>query len=159
MLTISNYSKYRDSDSVLRLFVEMYPNWTESQVKKMIYHEENCCHLETKLAHMNGILIGQANVFRLCKECRIVNLGYHVISEYTQMGIGDALVKSILLGVIDKIDIEYVVVQTTRSNIGAIKLAQKNGFKDYLCVEEISKYSHLLKYKKVHNGICLYRSR
>ena len=137
----------------------MYPNWTESQVNKMMYQEENSCHLETKIAHMDGVLVGQANVFRLCKECSIVNLGYHVDREYIQKGIGDALVKSILQDVKDKIDIEYIIVQTTKNNIGAIKLAQKNGFKDYLCIEEISKYSHLLKYKNVPNGICLYRSR
>ena len=114
-----------DVDEVFRLEELVHPNHHWS--KESFYNE-----LENDLSHYycafdgNGNLLGYCGCWHIFEEAHITTLSVH--PEYRQKGIAQKL----LFAIIDdcyKNKIKYITLEVRESNIAAISLYEKNGFK------------------------------
>jgi len=124
---ILDYSFVDCGKLILSLFENIYPDWTKDEKRKMCYDEEDDGHVSTKVAFMDGKIIGQSNVFKIRGFNNIANLGYHVHSDYREKGVAFALCGS-AIGKAKLGGVDFFVVRTNETNFAAIGLAKKLGF-------------------------------
>ncbi|HAQ62296.1 TPA: hypothetical protein DCR49_09935 [Candidatus Delongbacteria bacterium] len=125
-MLISDYEQSKMSQGIRQLFLEIYPD-DPSLAEKMNFNENRVRHICTKVAMINGKIVGQANVFSFKGRPDIANLGYHIHPDYRNQGIGEKLSKA----TIDKVKntaLSILLIRTELKNIGSIKLARKLGF-------------------------------
>jgi RimJ/RimL family protein N-acetyltransferase len=152
---ITDYSKQTMSGRIIHLFKEIYPDWSSEEVKKMVYDENKELHVSTQVAVCNEKIVGHANVFRLTNDSKIANLGFHVHADYRRKRIGTRLATTVM----DKAKesgIKIIVAQTESTNQAAISLLEKLGFKKPSIIF-LHEYADGLKYRRLENGVCLYK--
>ena len=152
-MKIVDYSKDTMGEDVYRLFLEIYPAWSLTDVQRVLYDEKSPLHVTTKVAIMEKRAVGQANVFLLQHKKSIANIGYHVHPHYRRQGIAQRLALEVIRAAKEK-GVETIVVQTERSNIAALSLARKLGFSEAspkFTAENINS----LKLHRLKNGILL----
>lgn len=151
--SIITYDSDVHKKKVIHLFNRIYPNWTQDECKRMGYEAERSDHALSLLVVYKHQLIGQLNVFGVCNDCSLGNIGYHIHPEWQRQGVGSALMKNALL-CLGKYYDDGLVIQTTIDNVAAINLAGKFGFSD-APVKMIEKYTRHLKFLSV-GGVCVY---
>jgi RimJ/RimL family protein N-acetyltransferase len=154
-MEIIDYDKNKMSDSVLKLFKEIYPEWPMEDLQRVIYDENIPLHLTTKLAIVNNRVVGQANVFRLQHNKNIANLGTHVHPKFQKKGIGTKLAYEVLKEA--KLHgIKGVVIQTEKDNKVELRVAKKLGFSE-VPQKFIQENKDSLKFCRMKNGMILYK--
>ena len=155
-ILITDYSQKSMGDGIIKLFREIYPDWPIEDVERMAYDENRELHVSTQVAICDDKILGQANVFRLPNDPRIANLGFHIHPDYRRKGIGTGLATTVM----DKAKesgIKIIVVQTKSTNKAAIGLVKKLGFKKPSIIF-LHEYADVLKYRRLENGVCLYKA-
>lgn len=156
MIKLSSYHCDLHSEKVVQLFRAIYPVWSERQYSKMAYRETHPLHVKTLLAVDLENIVGQINIFRICGECTVGNVGYHVHPTWQRKGIGSLLLKTLLAESTTVSGLtEGLVVQTSADNVAALTLARNAGFIN-TPKSLIYKHSNRLKFSQIDNGCCLY---
>jgi len=154
-ILITDYSQKIMSSVIIILFREIYPDWPIENVERMAYDENRECHVSTKVAICDNKIVGQANVFRLSNDPTIANLGFHVHADYRQRGIATKLATTTMEKAKNS-GIKTIVAQTESSNQAAISLVEKLGFKQPSVIF-LHENEDGLKYRRLENGVCLYK--
>ncbi|NLP14076.1 MAG: ribosomal protein S18-alanine N-acetyltransferase [Clostridium sp.] len=77
------------------------------------------------IARVKGRVVGYAGMWKVCDEGHITNIAVH--PEYRRQGIGDKLVKNLIL-IAEKEGIGRMTLEVRRSNIAAQNMYKKHGF-------------------------------
>lgn len=155
-ILIVDYSQKIMSSIIIELFSEIYPDWPIETVERMAYDENQELHVSTRVALCDEKMIGQANVFRLSHDPLIANLGFHVHPDYRRRGVGTRLSNSVM----DKAkesSVKTIVAQTESSNQAAIGLMEKLCFKPSPVIF-LRENANGLKYRRLEDGVCLYKA-
>jgi RimJ/RimL family protein N-acetyltransferase len=152
-MEIVDYSRDTMGEEISRLFLEIYPAWSLTNVQRVLYDEKSPLHVATKVAILDNRSVGQANVFLLQHKKSIANIGYHVHPRYRRQGIAQRLSLEVIRAAKEK-GVETIVVQTEGANIAAISLARKLGFSE-ASPKFIAENTNCLKLHRLKNGIFL----
>jgi RimJ/RimL family protein N-acetyltransferase len=143
------------SDSVLKLFKEIYPEWPIADLQRVIYDENMPLHLTTKLAIVDNRVVGQANVFRLQHNKNIANLGTHVHPKFQKRGIGTKLASEVIQEAKSH-GITGMVIQTEKGNKVEIRVSKTLGFSE-ASQRFIQENRNSLKFCRMKDGVIFYK--
>ena len=154
-MEIIDYCKNKMSDWVLKLFKEIYPEWTMEDLQRAIYDENMPLHITTKLAVINNRIVGQANVFHLQHNENVAYLGTHVHPKFQKKGIGTKLASEVIKEA--KLHgIKGMVIQTEKDNNVEIRVSKKLGFSE-TSQRFIQENRNSLKFCRMKDGAIFYK--
>lgn len=154
-ILIKDYSQKIMRNEVVELIREIYPDWANANIQKLVYDENIELHVSTQVAICDKKIVGQANIFRLANDSSIANLCFHVHPDYRQLGLGTRL-STLAMDKAKKKGITVVVVQTESSNYAAINLIEKLGFMQPSLLFLHENATRLI-YQRLEDGVCLYK--
>lgn len=117
--------KEGDLPEVMAIERDSFPSpWSESSFLYELRKNKEVASL--KVARLDDILLGYVCYWVLFKEVHIMNLAVH--KDFRRQGIGEALIRTALKEARDKGG-ERATLEVRASNIAAIRLYEKLGFK------------------------------
>ncbi len=96
--------------------------WSAYSIKNLLNDDKSAVFVALE----DNKVIGYCGVNTVLDEGYITNIA--VLKEYRRKGIGQALVKA-LCGYAEKTGLAFLTLEVRKSNLPAIKLYEKNGFK------------------------------
>jgi len=153
-MNIQDYKRDEMSKEIRNLFLTIYPNRPDI-ADKMCFDENMDRSVSTKVAIVDGRVIGQANIFLFKNNSEIANLGYHIHPDFHKMGIGSKLSQQAIEDAKNK-GVKILLVRTDNYNVASINLAKKLGFIEP-SDEFIEKHKDMIFHNDIENMVCLYR--
>lgn len=96
--------------------------WSADSIKNLLKDDKSAVFVALK----ENKVTGYCGVNTVLDEGYITNIA--VLEEYRRKGIGEALVKA-FCGYAEKTGLAFLTLEVRKSNLPAIKLYEKNGFK------------------------------
>jgi GNAT superfamily N-acetyltransferase len=156
-MQIVEYAHKMWSIAVTGLLSAIYPDWLPVQWERLSYDENLPLHLVTLLAVHGETPVGQINVFCICENAALGNVGYHVHPDWQGNGIGSLLLCTAWPTIVNVFE-DGLVIQTTLSNTASKAHAAKAGF---LAVRPglVENYGTGLQFRRNVAGVCFHHPR